>query len=62
MSAIPRHPVTEMSLMFVGRCAAMCAHPYSRLAGAAGIGSRVLLVSAYTTAAYIVVLATLLVI
>jgi hypothetical protein len=44
----------------VGRCAALCAHPYA-VWRVRPRSARVLLVSAYATAAYIVVLAALLV-
>ena len=53
-------PYNRNVAAFVGRCAALCAHPYAawRVRPAS---SRVLLVSTYAAAAYIVVLAALLV-
>ena len=53
-------PANRSVALFVGRCAAMCAHPYAAWRVRPGAG-RVLLVSAYAAAAYVAVLAALLI-
>jgi len=60
MSPIVTAPPNRNVAALVGRCAALCAHPYAawRLRP---VSARVGLVSTYAAAAYIVVLATLLV-